>query len=102
MADYGPYRRSLSAGSPPADRDRHVLTLRLTKLLMKQDLRLELFAFYSPSDDDAYLRPYVSYDVTDRWRIDGGANVFVGERDHTQFGQMKRNSNVYLGLRYSF
>jgi len=102
MTDYGAYRHSLPAGSPRADENRHVLTLRLTKLLMNQDLRLELFAFYSPSDDDAYLRPYVSYDITDRWRIDGGANVFVGDEDHTQFAQMKRNNNVYLGLRYSF
>ena len=69
---------------------------------MNQDLRLDLFTFYSPSDDDVYLRPSVSYDVTDRLRIDGGANVFIGDEDHTQWGQFERSSNVYLGLRYSF
>ena len=102
MLNYGSYRRSLPPGMPRADETRHVLTLRLTKLLMNQDLRLELFTFYSPSDDDVYLRPHVSYDVTDRLRVDAGANVFIGDEDHTQFGQFERDSNVYVGLRCSF
>jgi len=40
MMDYGAYRRSLPSGVPSADENRHVLTLRLTKLLMSQNLRL--------------------------------------------------------------
>ena len=46
--------------------------------------------------------PYVRYDITDRWRIDGGANIFLGDDRHTQFGQLDRNSNVYFDVRYSF
>jgi len=63
---------------------------------------LSLFSFYSPSDRDAYLRPYVSYKITDRLRIDGGANILFGQKNYTQFAQMEHNRNVYLGLRYSF
>ncbi|MFO8006387.1 MAG: hypothetical protein R6V05_01480 [Candidatus Brocadiia bacterium] len=102
MMDYGAYERNLPAGSPEADRTRHLLTLRLTKLLLQQDLKLSLFTFWSPSDHDAYLRPHVSYDLSDRWRVDGGANVFLGDDGHTQFGQFDRNNNLYLGVRYSF
>jgi hypothetical protein len=102
MLDHGNYERTLPAGMPQADENRHLFTLRLTKLLMNQDMRVELFTFWSPSDHDAYLRPYVSYDITDRWRIDGGANIFLGDEGHTQFGQLDRNNNIYAGLRYSF
>jgi hypothetical protein len=102
MLDYGAYKRTLPQGSQAADGDRHVITLRLTKLLMYQNLRLSLFAFYSPSDQDAYVRPSVHYKITDRWSADVGANIFIGEKDHIFFGQFKDNTNVYLGVRWSF
>ncbi len=102
MMDHDAYRRTLPAGTPPADEDRHVFTVRITKLLMNQNLRLSLFTFYSPSDSDAYLRPNIHYKVDDQWAAEIGGNVFVGEDDHTFFGQFKNNSNVYGGVRYSF
>ncbi|MCP4642301.1 MAG: hypothetical protein GY851_17785, partial [bacterium] len=42
---------------PKRDENRHVVTVRLTKLLMNQNLMLSLFTYYSPSDQDAYVRP---------------------------------------------
>ena len=91
-------------GDPATRRDqwRHVLTLRLTYLMLQQNLKLSLFTFYSPTDHDAYLRPSVHYKVTDNWAAFAGANVFWGERSHTFFGQFDHNTNVYAGLRYSF
>jgi hypothetical protein len=102
MEDYSDYKRTLPSGSPQMDRDRHLLTLRITKLMLNQDLRLELFSFIGLSDEDFYLRPYFSYSITDRWRVDGGANIFFGNDDYDPFGQFEDNSNVYMGLRYSF
>jgi len=102
MTDHGDYRHALPTGSKKADEDRHVLTLRLTKLLMKQNLTLSLFTYYSPSDKDAYLRPNVHYKVTDNWAAEIGGNIFLGADDHTFFGQFEKNSNVYVGARYSF
>ncbi len=102
MMEYGDYRRNLMPGSRPSDEDRHVLTLRLTQLLMSQNLDLSLFTYYSPSDRDAYLRPRVHYKVDDHWSAEIGGNVFVGARDHTFFGQFEGNTNVYVGARYSF
>ncbi len=100
--DYSDYEGTLPAPVRAEDRNRHVLTLRLTRLLLNQNLTLSLFAFYSPSDGDAYLRPHAHYKLSDAWAVEAGANAFFGVHPHTFFGQFERNSNVYAGLRYSF
>ena len=87
---------------PDENRERHMVTLRLTKLLLSQNLDLSLFAFFSPTDADAYMRPRLSYKVTDHWRVETGANVFFGNHKHTFFGQFEDNSNLYFAARYSF
>jgi len=102
MLDYSDYRRTLPAGLNAADHNRHVLTARLTRFAMQQDLMLSLFAYYSPSDDDGYLRPKVKYRFDDHWTVEGGGNLFFGEDAHTFFGQFEKNSNVYMGVRYGF
>lgn len=102
MLDYEAYLRTLPAGRSARDENRHVLTLRLTRALFMQTLELSLFTFYSPSDDDAYLRPRISYDLGDHWRVEAGGNIFLADRPSTFFGQFEDNTNVYAGLRYSF
>ena len=99
---YDRYRESLSEGTPAADEFRHLLTLRLTKLLRAQTVEASLFTFYSPSDRDVYLRPSVGYKVTDNLKVTAGANIFSGRFDHTEFGQLEGNNNVYARVRYSF
>ena len=79
-----------------------MLTLRLTQMLMNQNLILSLFTFYSPSDKDAYFRPAVTYKISDHWMVTANGNFFVGEDDHTFFGQFEDNTNVYAGVRWSF
>jgi len=100
--NYKNYEEALLSRDIHWDEYRHLLTLRLTKLLLSQTLRLGLFTFYSPSDDDAYLRPTISYDVNDHLNVTLGSNLIWGKYDKTEFGQMKRNSNVYFRVRYSF
>ncbi|MDF7826533.1 hypothetical protein P4B35_21055 [Pontiellaceae bacterium B12227] len=106
MMDYNDYQQDYNAigGSAATARDeaRHVLSLRLTQMLMNQNLMLSLFTFYSPSDNDAYFRPIVTYKVNDDWMVTANGNFFIGKDDHTFFGQMKKNSNINLGVRYSF
>jgi hypothetical protein len=102
MMDCDAYRRSLPPGAAAADEDRHLVTFRLTKLLMNQNLRLSLFAYYSPTDCDSYLRPNVSYKIDDHWTAEVGGNVFFGANRHTFFGQFANNTNVYAALRYGF
>ena len=102
MQDHSAYRRALPAGSKAADRDRHVVTARLTKQLLNQNLKLGLFTYYSPTDADAYVRPNARYKIDDHWTVEVGGNVFLGKDDHTFFAQFARNSNVYFALRCAF
>lgn len=102
LQDYSAYTASLAPGQLARDQHRHVLTARLTRLAMSQNLTLSLFAFYSPSDQDGYLRPKASYKVSDQWLVEGGMNLFGGSEPHTFFGQFESNSNVYVAVRRSF
>jgi len=102
MMDYPEYQSSLPPGAVRKDEYRHVLTFRLTRLMMNQNLKLSLFAYYSPSDEDAYFRPKVHYKVSDRWAVEAGCNIFTGKDNHTFFAQFEENTNAYAGTRYSF
>ncbi|MEX2482416.1 MAG: DUF1302 family protein [Gammaproteobacteria bacterium] len=102
LRHHGAYRRALAPGQPARDAQRHLLTTRITWRTHRQNLIWSLFAFVSPSDSDAYLRPELSYQLDDRWRLEGGLNVFLGTRRHTFFGQFEDDSNAYLAVRYAF
>jgi hypothetical protein len=100
--EYGAYKRSLPAGTVRNDKQRWVATVRLTRLLFRQDLRLSLFNFYSPTDNDGYLRLLAQYKLSDGIRVEAGANHFYGEQRDTFYGQFRDNSNVYVGIRHDF
>ncbi|MCB1661090.1 MAG: hypothetical protein R3E74_03570 [Pseudomonadales bacterium] len=100
--DYRAYLESLPGGAAEADEDRFVWTLRLTRLLLNQNLVLSLFNFYSPTDKDGYARLKAQYKISDAWQVEWGANLFYGENQHTFFGQFEDNSNLYLSARYGF
>jgi len=102
ILDYKHYRDALLQADFFWDEHRHLITLRIGKMLLSQTLRLSLFNFYSPSDEEVYLRPLVEYDINDQWQISLGANLVWGRDDHTEFGQMERNSNIYTRVKYSF
>ena len=83
VLDHDALAGSLPPAAPIPDEDHQLLTLRLTKMTLNQNLTFSLFAFYSPSDEDHYLRPRVSYRLKDQWTLDLGANLFGGRhRDH--------------------
>ncbi|MBF0430048.1 MAG: hypothetical protein HQK83_02125 [Fibrobacteria bacterium] len=100
MQDYDEYLKLNS--SLPNDEFRQLITLRLRKLLLNQNLILSFFTYYSPSDNDAYIRPKVKYKVTDAIALELGVNIFVGEHQHTFFAQFEDNNNAYGSLRWSF
>ena len=102
MDDYSAYENRQPPGTPLRDEARHVLTSRLTRLAMNQNLTLSLFTYWSPSDEDGYLRPGVKYKLDDDWLLTAGGNLFFGSEDHTFFGQFESNNNLYAGVRYSF
>ena len=101
MLDYRQHKDSSPAGLA-RDKNRHVITARLTKLLMKQNLRFSLFTYFSPSDEDAYMRPNLHYKASDNLSLEIGSNIFFGDHPDTFFGQFHKNTNMYAAVRYSF
>ena len=102
ISDYDAYRATLPSGFPLQDRNRHLLTLRLTKFLKYQTWRLSIFSFYSPSDQDALITPEVWHTFTDRLSLTVGANIFEGRQRTTFLGQFDRNDNLYITIRFDF
>ncbi|HET8577870.1 MAG TPA: hypothetical protein VFO18_12265 [Methylomirabilota bacterium] len=101
MQEYDEYLRTRGAGMPRRSAARHVLTLRLTQLLLHQTLRLGIFALASPNEGDWYLGPEARYQVTDALSATLGVNFFGGPR-RSDYGQFEGNSNLYVVVRYAF
>ncbi|MDP2157212.1 MAG: hypothetical protein Q8K68_05840, partial [Nitrospirota bacterium] len=102
MNDYAAYKKNLPPGVPRERRLHELVTVRFTQFLMHQTLRLSWFSFWSPSDGDYLLNPEVKYNFTDHiWAALGGM-VFGGGKSWSQFGQLDKNDNIYLQVRYEF
>ncbi len=102
IRNFDDLKRTAIAGSPLPEENRHLITLRLTKYMMNQNLELSLFNFWSPNESDGYIRPKINYKINDQWTAETGGNIFYGESRDTFFGQLEDNTNIYLSLRYSF
>lgn len=100
--DHAALRSALPTGAEAADRIRHTLTVRITKLALQQRLMLDAFNFWSPNAEDAYLRLEARYELTDAWLLQAGANLFYGVAEDGFFGQFEDATNAYLGMRRSF
>jgi len=102
MQDYGNYSATLPAGFPKEKRLHDLVSLRLTQFLAHQTIKLSLFTFYSPSAGDYLINPEVKYNITDQVWAALGANIFGGGEPSSQFGQLDKNDNAYLQVRYEF
>lgn len=102
MHDYSRYKETLPDGFPRERKIKQLASVRLTQLLLHQTMRLSFFSFYSPSEGDYLLNPEVKYNVTDNIWTAVGAIVFGGGERWSQFGQLDKNDNVYLQVRYEF
>lgn len=101
MEDHAEYLRTRAPAMPERPLARHVLTFRVTWLLLHQTLRLGLFALASPNEGDFHVNPEIKYSVTDALWVAVGTNLFGGP-DRTEFGQFQGNSNLYVVARYAF
>lgn len=102
MLDYDEFKANAQPGDVPRDQFRQLLTLRVTKLFWRQTFEASFFTFYSPTDNDAHFRPRLTWQISDHWKFTAGANIFLGQHDWTEFGQLEDNDNFYTRLRYSF
>ncbi|KAA3616399.1 MAG: hypothetical protein DWQ05_11740 [Calditrichaeota bacterium] len=108
----------LMDGEALKDEMRHLVTLRLTKKMMNETLWLTWFSYFSPSDQDYFFRPRLSYEYSDQIRFVVTANILgaYGDNDddknlkdnifpdyhNTMFGQFKDDSNINFTARYIF
>ncbi len=88
--------------TPKTDETRTLITSRWTKQLASQTVTLSLFGFYSPSDEDAYIRFSTAYKYTDELSLMVGGNIFEGKNPQTMFGQFDHNDNLYVKVNYGF
>ncbi len=101
MRDYESYLVSLPSGSPVEKRWNHTVGLRATQFALHQTLRFSFYASYNTSNGDYFFNPELRYSFSDRIWGALGANAFGG-KPWGQFGQLSRNDNAYLQLRYEF
>lgn len=69
--------------------------------LLRETLHLELFSYIGLTNEDALIRPKITYDFEDSFSILLGSNIFIGD-SNGQFGQYVDNSMIYAKLKYSF
>jgi len=69
--------------------------------LFRELLHLELFSYIGLTNNDALIRPKITYNFDDSFSILLGSNIFVGDSDG-RFGQYKDNSMGYLKFKYNF
>ena len=83
----------------------NMATFLAMRSFINETLTLQLFTYYDITNEDALIRPTVSYDLADGFEILGGANIFMAgiNNDYTSyFGYFDDNDMVYLKLKYSF
>ncbi|MBI4698261.1 MAG: hypothetical protein HY758_04965 [Nitrospirae bacterium] len=102
MKKYSEYKINLPSDFPQEKRLSQLMTLRLTQLLRHQTLRLSFFLFYSPSYGDRMLNPEIKYNFSDNIWASVGVNMFEGGAGWNQFGQLDKNDNAYVQMRYEF
>lgn len=81
---------------------RHVITTQIVYRAMRQTLTLQVFNFYSPTDEDGYLRLKATYSPGDKWQLSGGVNGFYGNEAQTFYSQFRDASNVYMSFRWFY
>ena len=101
MHDYAAFRAALPAGFPVEKRWSHAVTARATQLFRNQTLRLSVFVLRNTGNGDYFVNPELRYSFTDRVWGAVGANLFGG-KPSGPFGQLSRDDNVYLQVRYNF
>lgn len=101
MRDYDAYRAALPAGFPIDKRWNQTVTARWTQQFLHQTLRFSTYVSYNDSNGDHFVNPELRYSFNDKIWGAVGANLYGG-KPGGQFGQLKRDDNVYLQVRYEF
>jgi len=82
--------------------NRTMTTVRVTHQAMQQRLLNSVMLFYSPSDEDYYLRYSSRLTLSDNWKLVAGVNLLGGREEQTFLSALADNSNLFLRAQYSF
>jgi hypothetical protein len=82
------------------DEFENMATILLSKTFLRETLKLDLFSYVGFNNEDALIRPKLTYDFTDGFQLLLGANIFTG--DEGRFGQYDNNDMLYFKVKYSF
>ncbi|WP_371193854.1 hypothetical protein [Glaciecola sp. SC05] len=92
---------SLNTAFEP-NKNRVVFTQRLMYRALQQTLTLNLFNFYSTSDEDGYLKINADYSPVDQWQLSAGVNLFYGDQPFSFFNQFADASNAFVRFKYYY
>jgi hypothetical protein len=76
------------------------LTFRVSNQWLNNALRAEVLSLANFRRGDHYLRPLLTYDVSDRMQALLGANLWGGP-PATQYGILKPDSGLFMEMRYA-
>ena len=82
------------------DEFKNTMTFVVAKPFLNDTLMVEFFSYVGLTNEDALLRPKVTYDLADGLELVFGADIFLG--DEGDFGQYDDNDLVYTKVKYSF
>lgn len=82
------------------DEFENTATILVSRTFLRETLKMELFSYIGLSNEDALIRPKVTYDFTDGFQFLLGANIFTGNEG--RFGQYDNNDMLYFKVKYSF
>jgi hypothetical protein len=77
------------------------MTFRIHDKWLNDTLEAEILAFINFTQTNHYIRPFVTYALSDRWKISVGGELYSGAPD-TQFGSIKADQGAFAELRYGF
>jgi len=83
----------------------NTMTFLANRTFLQETLTLQLFGYVGLNNEDALIRPSLTYDVADGFEILAGANIFI-KNDESEttglFGHYDDNDMVYVKVKYSF
>jgi hypothetical protein len=102
ISDFDALKANSLAPQFDPNRSRVLFTQRLMYRAMQQTLTLNVFNFYSTSDEDGYLKLSADYSPVDQWQLSGGFNGFYGKERFSFFNQFEDASNAFVRFKYYY